>query len=118
MTADLSTQSAADRLVAALAIPGATFTGEQLVWFIAQDRRWMRGSDPDPLSYAAGYQAGYRARLAEENEEYRQATEAHRTHGGEAIRWMDKVDARRRADADARRRRLGDHAGGPVETWE
>jgi hypothetical protein len=120
VTADTIPASPTERLIAALADPDARFTGDQVAWFIAADRRWRAEAEhgePDPMTYAAGFQDGYRARVDEENEEYRRSAEAQRRQVGETVRWMETVDARRRADRDGRRRRRGDHRGGPVEVW-
>lgn len=113
VTADTST--AADRFAAALADPDHLFTRDQLLWVVQLDRE-ARGDDPDEpgfrdLVWRAGYEAGYRARCAEENLTYRADVEDVDQDSG-LRRLVETVDARRAADRAARLPRPGDFRGG------
>jgi hypothetical protein len=103
-----------DRLQAALADPDHLFTREQVAYLMGEAARWAREAvegEPSELSWRSGYEAGYRARVAEENAEYPPPPVS---IGG---RWVDQVTYRRQCDADGRRRRRGDYRGGPVREW-
>jgi hypothetical protein len=109
--------SAIERMVTALADPGHLFTREQVAYLMATAARWAREvveGEPSPLTYAAGYDAGYRARVAQENADWPPPP----IYDAQAVsRWTDQVEARRQADRDARARRRDDHRGGPVPVW-
>lgn len=118
MTADTiptDTLTAADRMAAALHDPSTMYTADQVAWIIQLDRE-ARGDDPaDPgfrdLVWRSGYDEGYRARCAEENQTYRnQILEAEQDSGLRTL--IETVDARRAADRAARLPRPGDFPGG------
>lgn len=125
VTADTNTEpstteptSAADRMAAALRRPDSLYTQLQVAWIIQLDRE-ARNDDPDEpgfrdLVYRSGFDAGYQARVAEENEAYRTAIEldAARPDRGDLVRLAETVDARRRADRAARLPRPSDFPGG------
>lgn len=105
-------------LLDALADPDHLFTGKQLAWFIELDRR-ARDDDPDEpelrsMMYRSGFEAGYQARVAEENADYRLMTEQLEADPGrgDLQRLIAVVDARREADRAGRLPRVGDFAGG------
>jgi hypothetical protein len=121
VTADTISTSAADRTVAALraaADGDGLFTPAQVAWIVQMDRE-CRGDDPDDpgfreLVWRSGWEAGYRARQAEENADYRLAVEqAEADPGRSDLRALiEVVDARRAADRAARQPRPGDFRGG------
>lgn len=105
-------------MAAALRAPGTLYTAEQVAWIIALDRN-CRDDDPDDpgfrdLIYRSGFEAGYQARVAEENADYRLACEqAEADPSRTDLRQMiETVDARRSADRAARLPRPGDFRGG------
>lgn len=111
MTAD----TPSDRLRAALSDPETLYTAEQLAWMIQLDRE-CRGDDPDDpgfrdLVWKAGFEAGYRARVAEENQSFQAMVEASDRDSG-LRQLIETVDARRAADRAARLPRVGDFPGG------
>lgn len=113
VTADRAADRAA-RIAAALTDPAAVFTAAQVADLMATAARWGRESvegEPSPDSYQAGYTAGYRARMADENAAYPPPP----IHFGGV--WIDQADHRRRAHEDALRRRRGDYRGGPLRAW-
>jgi hypothetical protein len=61
-----STKEATDRMVTAFRTPGQMFTGEQVAHIVSL----MMENDDTELSYRAGWDAGYWARVAEENAAY------------------------------------------------
>jgi hypothetical protein len=70
-------ETATDRLVAKLRAASmgepVTFTAAQAVYLMGAAAQWARDvvdGEPSKLSYRAGYEAGYRARVAEENAAY------------------------------------------------
>jgi hypothetical protein len=97
LTLDLSTPFG--RAMAALLDPDSTYTGEQLAWFMGEAARWVRES---------AFDEGYRARVAEENAAYPPERMDVYSGGG----WIDRVDYRRRCDAEARQPRPGDFRPG------
>lgn len=106
----------ADRLIAKLGDPDATWTTSQVAFLLATDRRWVAEAlavDPPELSFAAGHAAGYRDRVAEENAAYPPSPFRVVTSAGEdAIRVH-----RSREGVDAPGPREGDYQGGAVEVW-
>ncbi len=106
----------AERLIAKLTDPNATFTSGQVAYLMATSGRWARESiegEPSKLSFEAGRQAGYRERVAEENAAYPPTPHHVTTSAGEdAIRVH-----RSRMGVDAPGPREGDYTGGPVEPW-
>lgn len=91
------------RAMAALLDPHATFTPDQLSWYMGEAARW---------AYEAGFDEGYRARVAEENAAYPPApTLVISDSDGHKV-WMDQVDYRRRCDAEALRPRRTDFRPG------
>ncbi len=114
----VTADAAADRLQAALTDPDRMYTPDQVAYLMAAAARWARedrDGEPDPLSYAAGLQDGYRQRVAEENAGYPPPP-----YGAVELDRVGDARRRRRAwDAAARagRRRRGDHKGGPVRVW-
>jgi hypothetical protein len=110
VTAD-TVETPTDRWVTALADPGYLFTADQVARMIQLDRECH-----DVLSYRSGFEAGYRARSAELNDQYRRDVIAAAEPSG-LIQMIDRVDVRRRADRDARLPQPGDHVRGPVPEW-
>jgi hypothetical protein len=104
-----------DRLVRMLTDPGEepiTLTRAQLAYLMGSAGRWARETpEGETMHYRAGYEAGYRARVAEENASY----PAPPTF--QLGRWYDQADYRRRCDEQATTARLNDYTGGPVEVW-
>lgn len=115
MTTAADTETPLDRLIAALADPGHLFTAEQVAFLMGTAARWAREAvedEPSPESYAAGFEAGYRSRVDEENAAYPPPPIF---VAGEWVRAAERVAARRAADT--RRRRRSDHRRGPVREW-
>lgn len=98
---------ATSRLVAKLNNPRAVFNREQLAFLMAESARWARESIeevPSELSWRAGFEAGYWARVAEENDAYppqpygvmtsagRDAVEVHRIRVGIDQRYVRPED--------------------------
>jgi hypothetical protein len=101
-----------ERLAAKLQDPNATFTRDQLIYVAASMARWAREAvegEPSPLAYAAGFDDGYRARVAEENAAY--PPERDPVVVG-LVGFIDRADYRRRCDAEASQPRPGDFQGG------
>lgn len=108
------------RMMAALADPAATFTPDQVAYLMATAARWAREAvegEPSPLSYAAGFDAGYKARVAEENDQYRRDCETVFFDGDGVIKGIEQRQLRDRLDREALVPRLGDYTGGPVD-WD
>lgn len=111
-------ESPTDRLLRILNDPSeepVTLTRTQLAWLMSTAGRWARETPHvETLSYQAGYDAGYRARVAEENAAYppKPIFNAAGTQ-----RWINQVDYRRHCDEQARTPRTNDYTGGPVEVW-
>lgn len=88
-----------ERVIAKLTEPGATFSRSELAMLMGTAQRWgyeVRTDEeqrPDPLSWSAGYMAGYRARCAEENAAYPPPKVF--TMG----RWCSRAEERRRAES-------------------
>ena len=73
MTTVPARPSATDRLIAKLNDPNATFSRSQVAYLMGASGQWARDvvdGEPSPLSFRAGWEAGYRARVAEENAAY------------------------------------------------
>lgn len=96
----------ARRMAEALAT-AQTFTRAQMADVIA---RALASGEPDEVTWRAGYEAGYWARVAEENAAY--PGEPHVVVSGVTVR-RDQVAARETAAADRTQR----HVGGPVADW-
>jgi hypothetical protein len=114
----VDTGTTVERTVAALKNPATLYTADQVAWIVQRDRE-ARNADPDDpavqsLMYSAGFEAGYQARVAEENADYRLACEQLEADParGDLRRLIETVDARREADRAARLPRPGDFAGG------
>lgn len=113
MTQHDSSGNATARMVDALTDPDRLFEPVQLAFFMAAAMRWgyeLRTDEeaPDPLSWRAGYDAGYRARVAEENAAYPPPP----VFSAEAVASADRIlTARFDAAADMRQR----WAGGTAE---
>jgi hypothetical protein len=108
--------SPVQRMIDALRDPTSTFTADQVAWLMATAARWAREAveeEPSPLSYAAGFDAGYRARVDEENAAYPPAP----IWTAQDRQFIDQVDYRRTCDYQAGLDRVTDYAGGPVD-WE
>ena len=101
--------TAADRLLAAFTDPGHEFTRDQVAWIISM----ALGSDDPDMLWRAGYEAGYWARVADENAAY--PPEPLNVTESESVAAVQVY--RRRAGVDRRYHRRGDHPGGPVEIW-
>lgn len=102
---------ATERLVAKLNNPRAVFTRDQVAFLLGTSARWAREvaeEEPSDLSYRAGYDAGYRARVDEENASYPPPQIF--VAGG----WMERVDYRRECDRAAVAPREGDMVPEPV----
>lgn len=70
------TDSPFERLVEGLNDPDRMFTRDQVAYLMGTAARWAREAveeEPSPLSWRAGYQSGYQARIAEENAAYPQS---------------------------------------------
>jgi hypothetical protein len=77
MTITADSPTATDRLVAKLQAAArgehVTFSPAQAAYLMGASAQWARDvadGEPSPLSYRAGFEAGYRARVAEENAAY------------------------------------------------
>jgi hypothetical protein len=110
-------RTATERLIDALTDPDRLFTPAEVAYLMSSAGRWGHDaraaeSAPDPLSAAAGWDAGYRTRVAEENEAYPPVPIF------VVGRWFDRADYRRSCDAVARVPRDGDYLGGPVPVWD
>ncbi len=98
------------RLVAKLNDPNARWTSGQVAYLMGVAAEWARDvidGEPSPMAWRAGYDAGYQARVAEENaayppEPYRVVTSA----GQDAVRVY-----RARESVDAPGPREGDFQG-------
>ena len=98
----------------ALADPDRMFTAAQVADLMATAGRWGREAvedEPSELSWRAGFEAGYRERVDEEN----------RGHPASPVftfgEWLATAEVqayRERIAADRTQR----YAGGPVEVWE
>lgn len=109
---------AVQRMMSALQDPSKLFTSDQVAFMMATAARWAREAvedEPSPLTYAAGYQAGYRARVNEENDKYR--NQALYFDAGETITAYQRRQLRSRLDAEATVPHVTDHPGGPVD-WD
>lgn len=75
-------------LIAKLKNPRALFNREQVAFLMSTAGRWGREqAEWDSPAYRAGFEAGYRARVAEENASYPPARHSVVTSaGGDAIR--------------------------------
>jgi hypothetical protein len=112
ITADTTDADRAERIAAALADPDHLFTSAQVADLMATAARWGRESaDWESPGWRAGFDAGYRARVAEENQAYPPPPVF------SMGQWWDQAENRRRCDRDARRRWRTDHRGGPVKPW-
>lgn len=70
---EIGPDEAVQRLVAKLTNPRSVYTSSQVAFLMGTAGRWAREAvdgEPSELSYRAGYQDGYRARVAEENAAY------------------------------------------------
>jgi hypothetical protein len=108
-------ESPAARLTRMLTDPSEepiTLTRGQLAYLMGTAGRWA-GEAPhiEALHYMAGYDAGYRDRVREEN------GKPHPAPVFQMGRWYDQVEYRRRCDEQAKLPRDNDYAGGPVEAW-
>lgn len=106
-----------DRLIDALSDPNRLFTPAEVAYLMSTAGRWGHDaradeSEPDPLSAAAGWDAGYRARVAEENAAYPPVPVF------VAGQWADRADYRAACDAAASVPRTEDYLGGPVPVWD
>jgi hypothetical protein len=114
-TADTTT-TGWDRLAAALTDPDHLFTPDQVAYLMATAGRWAQeaaGVESPEMTYAAGYQAGYRARCAEENAAYPPPPILVISDSAGHKVWMDQVEHRRRFDREAL---TSGYQGGPVPT--
>ena len=109
-------------MVAALADSDHLYTQRQLAWMIEFDRG-CRDDDPEEpgfreLLWRSAFEAGYQARVAEENAAYRQGIADNEADSG-LRSFTQKVDARRQADFDGGADRPGDFPGGreTVRPW-
>jgi hypothetical protein len=108
------------RLIEALTDPDRLYDRDQLAHLMTTAVRWGyelrtdEEQEPDPLSWHAGYLAGYRQRQAEENAAY-PPPRLHvvTTAGQDAIRVH-----RARAGVDVVAPRPDDYRGGPVAVWD
>ncbi len=116
MSNDIGLSPAARRAVEALSDPDRLFESGQLAYWMSVAMRWgyeNRAAEdaPDALSYRAGWDAGYRAALAEMEHGYPpppyQIIDGIRVGG-------DQKAARAEADADRTQR----YAGGAVAVWD
>lgn len=103
------------RLTAALTDPDRLFTPAEVAWLMSVAGRWGREivaaeQAADPLSWRAGYLAGYRKRVAEENGDYPPPPIF---AFGEWQTGAERQAARERAESDRTQR----YGGGPVEVW-
>ena len=88
-----------------------SFTREQLAWCIAQAfRSGYECRDEEDR----GFHAGYLARVAEENATYPPEP---LLNAQNVVTGISQRERRRQFDRIARVPRIGDHLGGPVETW-
>lgn len=104
------------RLVEALNDPDRLYDRTQLAYLMAFmfDAGYTLRADedaPDALSWRAGYDAGYRQRVAEENARRPSPQIFH----ADVLAGMLRVQGERAA---ARADRTQRYAGGPVEVWE
>jgi hypothetical protein len=111
--------SAWDRLIEALEDPDWEPTPDQVAFLMATAARWARESvegEPSPETYRAGFDDGYRARVAEENAAG-PPTEF-KVYISDVRQMIDRVDYRRECDRVAMVSRTGDYwPGDPVEPW-
>lgn len=91
-----------DRMRASLANPDHLFTRDQVGYLISMI---LGTGDEADLAWRAGYEAGYWARVAEEN--------ARPIPAGPGLGGEDPVAYRRACEAD----RTEKYRGGPVEVW-
>lgn len=96
MPADATTST--DRLVAKLRDAAAgrpvTFSAAQAAYLMGAAAQWARDvadGEPSPLSYRAGFEAGYRARVAEENAAYPPEPYDLRSSAGEDARRVHRI---------------------------
>jgi hypothetical protein len=89
-----------------------TFTRKQVAWLMAQAQRWgYEARDAEDR----GFWAGYWARVAEENSAWPDDTVLFRHR--DVVLGINQRAYRAECDQAARIPRIGDHPGGPVETW-
>jgi hypothetical protein len=73
MTLTADNPTATDRLIDKLHDPAAVYSSSQVAYLMGVAAQWSRDiidGEPSPLTYRAGFAAGYRARVAEENAAY------------------------------------------------
>jgi hypothetical protein len=88
------------------------FTREQVAWLMAQAQRWgYEARDAEDR----GFWAGYWTRVSEENAAWPDDTVLFRHR--DVVRGISQHAYRSECDQAAHLPRLGDHPGGPVETW-
>jgi predicted TIM-barrel fold metal-dependent hydrolase len=109
------TETPTGRLLAALADPDHLYDRAQVAWVVQMDRE-ARGDDPNEpgfrdLVWRAAFEAGYQARVDEENERYRYEVQS-AEQDPSFTRFAAVVDARRAADREAALPREGDFPGG------
>ena len=103
-----------DRLIAALNDPNHLFTADQVAYLMATSGRWAVEAPPgESLAYKAAYEAGYQARIAEENQQWPPAP----VWTAEDGRMVEQAKYRAKVDEIASQPCVGDYQGGPVE-WE
>lgn len=108
-----TTSTPASRMVAALTDPDRLFTCGEVAYLMSVAGRWSRedaDDSPSPQSWRAGYAAGYRARVDEENAAYPSAPVF---AFGEWLSMAERQACRDRAAADRTQR----YAGGAVPVW-
>lgn len=111
---------ATERMIAALADPDAVFTRDQVAYLMSTTARWAREAveeEPSELTYRAGFEAGYRDRCSEENDDFRKQNETLYFNAGEHTTALERKKLRDRFDATALVPRAHDHVGGPV-SWD
>lgn len=103
-----------DRLIAALNDPNHLFTADQVAYLMATSGRWAtEAPHGESLAYRAAFEAGYQARIAEENEQWPPAPVWSATDG----KLVEQARYRKEADKIASQPCIGDYQGGPVE-WD
>jgi hypothetical protein len=98
---------ATERMLAALQDPDFLFNRDQVLHLISL----TLGDDDPAFHYRAGFEAGYWARVAEENRAYPPAP-----HG--LVQLVSALGAKKAAREAAAADRGSEFKGGPVEVWE
>lgn len=105
--------TAHERLIAALNDPNHLFTADQVAYLMATAGRWSNESPAgESLAYRAAFEAGYQARIAEEN-----AKTAEPVWSALDTKLVTQANYRKHHDEIAAQPCVGDYLGGPVD-WE